>query len=488
MLEEPPIDLDAWVELLRPAAPTLMSNLQNRFLDASSTSTQRVAAARVLASYADAHLLSELLLQADASQFSMLLPGASRHKSDVIATIRQAMKHPVAGGPRDHAKRQRNLIAAFLRLECPADAEPLLSTSPDPTGRTLALLEMRDFGVPLGVVLTTFEGWKDPSARQALLLALEPYRGRDMLPHMEQDLIERLVRLLRESPHQAERSGAEWLLSRWGRAEMVDEQFRKLAETNLNVKAFSHDRDWYVTGQGQTMAVVNGPVSFSMGSPEGEPGIAHAERLITQTKIAYSFAVSVNEISMEQFRQFRANAQFAWERADPQCPANRVSFDDAIRYCRWLSAKEGIPEEEMCYPADFVASDSVLPEQRLLRTGYRLPTELEWEFTCRAGTTTPWFSGDDEEHLKAFAWFALNAGEQVRPDGSLRPNPLGIFDMLGNVAEWSHKSVPAGDYILRGGAYNQLSKGLRSAKRESQSKNGYSFTGFRIARTMVPKP
>jgi eukaryotic-like serine/threonine-protein kinase len=225
-----------------------------------------------------------------------------------------------------------------------------------------------------------------------------------------------------------------------------------------------------------------------MGSPEGEPGIAHGERLITQSKIAYSFAVSVNEITMEQFRQFRANAQFAWERADPQCPANKISFDDAIQYCRWLSAKEGIPDEEMCYPADFAASNSVLPEQRLLRTGYRLPTEIEWEYTCRAGTTTPWFWGDDEEHLKAFAWFALNAGEQVRPVGSLRPNPLGIFDVLGNVAEWCHKSVPVGDYILRGGAYNQLSKSIRSAKRESQSKNGYSFTGFRIARTIVPKP
>jgi eukaryotic-like serine/threonine-protein kinase len=65
---------------------------------------------------------------------------------------------------------------------------------------------------------------------------------------------------------------------------------------------------------------------------------------------------------------------------------------------------------------------------------------------------------------------------------------LGIFDISGNVAGWCHKSVPVGDYILRGGAYNQLSKGIRSAKRESLSKSGYSFTGFRIARTIIRKP
>jgi serine/threonine protein kinase len=488
MLNEPPIDLDAWVDLMHPAAPALVPNLRNRFLDNASTSTQRVAAARVLASYADAPLLAELLLEADASQFSMLLPGASRHKREVVAAIRRGGTNIAVGGLKDQPKRQRNLVAAFLRLESPADAQPLLSTSPDPTGRTLAIFDLRDFGVPPAVVLKTFEGWQDPAARQALLLALEPYRGRDLAPQMEQDLIERLTLLLTESPRQAERSVAEWLLGRWGRAEIVTELTRKLAGTTPRPEALSHDRDWYVTGQGQTMTVVNGPVTFTAGSPETEPGRAPNERSITQSKIDYSFAVSAREITMEQFRQFRPNAEFAWAAADPRCPANKISFDDAVQYCRWLSAKEGVSQEDMCYPADFAALDPVLPDHSLSRTGYRLPTESEWEFTCRAGTTTPWYSGNDQDQLKEFAWYALNAAEQVRPVGTLRPNPLGMFDMSGNVAEWCHSSAPVKNYILRGGAYNQMSKGLRSAKYDLMSKNGYSFTGFRIARTITRKP
>ena len=195
---------------MRPATRALIPELRNRFIDTSSTSAQRVAAARVLASYADAPLMGELLLEADASQFSILLAGASQHKEDVIAAIRQAAKHPASSALKYPAMRVRNLVAAFLRMECPADAEPLLSSSPDPTGRTFALLELRDFGVPPGVLQATFEGWKDVSARQALLLALEPYRGRDLVPRMEQDLVEWLVRVLSESKHQAERSAAEF--------------------------------------------------------------------------------------------------------------------------------------------------------------------------------------------------------------------------------------------------------------------------------------
>ena len=92
-----------------------------------------------------------------------------------------------------------------------------------------------------------------------------------------------------------------------------------------------------------------------------------------------------------------------------------------------------------------------------MRTGYRLPTEDEWELAARAGSTTRWFFGDAEEHLRHFAWCAVNSGDRMHRVGMLRPNPLGLFDILGNTSEWCHPSAATalnlekGKYVLRGG-------------------------------------
>ena len=83
------------------------------------------------------------------------------------------------------------------------------------------------------------------------------------------------------------------------------------------------------------MAVFRGPMSFTAGSPPGEPGRREQEMPVTAARIEYSFAVSVLEITMDQFLRFPKEAGFAWPKADKECPANLVSFDDATRYCRF---------------------------------------------------------------------------------------------------------------------------------------------------------
>ena len=105
---------------------------------------------------------------------------------------------------------------------------------------------------------------------------------------------------------------------------------------------------------------------------------------------------------MQQFKRFKDDKDFAIDVAhDPQCPANRISYTEAMQYCRWLSEREDIKESEMCYPAMKGASfgNGHFTNEFLMRSGSRLPTEFEWEYICKSGSLTPWFSGADESHL-----------------------------------------------------------------------------------------
>src|SRR5262249_54997040 len=142
----------------------------------------------------------------------------------------------------------------------------------------------------------------------------------------------------------------------------------------------------------------------------------------------------------------------------------------------------------------------------LRRTGYRLPTEAEWEYACRAGTTTARFYGTTADALSKYGWWLGNSEELCWPVRSLRPNPWGLFDVLRNVGEWCHDrslwyihepgeggdlepTVQATPYrAFRGGYWQQIAKNLRSAKRdEADPDKGYSYHGFRVVRTVRPE-
>jgi formylglycine-generating enzyme required for sulfatase activity len=156
-------------------------------------------------------------------------------------------------------------------------------------------------------------------------------------------------------------------------------------------------------------------------------------------------------------------------------PAVYVSWDDAVAYCKKLSEKEG--------------------------KTYRLPTEAEWEYACRAGTQTTWSFGNDEKVLGDYAWYRENTSDigegNYHQVGQKRPNPWGLYDMHGNVAEWcqdiyekdyykdSTEKDPQGpasgsSRVLRGGSWIDLSSYSRSANRIATRYHN----GFRIVREL----
>jgi formylglycine-generating enzyme required for sulfatase activity len=178
-------------------------------------------------------------------------------------------------------------------------------------------------------------------------------------------------------------------------------------------------------------------------------------------------------------------------------PAINVSHFAAMEYCRWLSAKTG--------------------------KDYRLPTEAEWEYACRAGTTTAYFFGDDPSQLGEYAWFSENSNEKPHLVGKKKPNPWGLYDMHGNVAEWCIDGYQADAYakrdpnkvavqpvnimvharfpnVVRGGSWVDEAKTLRSAARVASQRDWIrqdpqspqsiwyltdaDFVGFRIVRAV----
>ncbi len=179
----------------------------------------------------------------------------------------------------------------------------------------------------------------------------------------------------------------------------------------------------------------------------------------------------------------------------PRNPVERVSWLDAINYCNLRSRREGL---QPCYDLETL-------ECNFNANGYRLPTEAEWEYACRAGSRTRYSFGNDASQLGDYAWFKGNAGTDLHPVGQKKPNAWGLHDVHGNVWEWCHDwyseapddNAPAknptgpasGDRrVLRGGSRNSDAKDCRAASRSSETPGfadacfGAEFYGFRCVR------
>ena len=116
-------------------------------------------------------------------------------------------------------------------------------------------------------------------------------------------------------------------------------------------------------------------------------------------------------------------------KGEPESPVEQVSWLDAIRFCNVISDKEGFPPFYSIKDGEVAVPDWRGP-------GYRLPTEAEWEYACRAGRTSAFGFGDDMTKLDGYAWHSGNSRRQTHKVGSKRPNAWGLYDMHGNVGEW----------------------------------------------------
>jgi formylglycine-generating enzyme required for sulfatase activity len=230
--------------------------------------------------------------------------------------------------------------------------------------------------------------------------------------------------------------------------------------------------------------------SFLMGSPETEKGRWTDEAPQHSVTISRGFWLATNPCTQEQWQTVMSNnpSQFKGERR----PVESVTWTEAVEFCRKLTA---FAREAGALPADFA---------------FRLPTEAEWEYACRAGTTTAFNDGSDctkpegkDPALERLGWFDKNSGGETHPVGEKQPNAWGLHDMHGNVWEWCadhadwRDKVVTDTYVdgavdpvcrkgawrvVRGGSYWYSARRCRSAYRNAYGP-GYRYRnqGFRLA-------
>ncbi len=258
--------------------------------------------------------------------------------------------------------------------------------------------------------------------------------------------------------------------------------------------------------------------TFTMGSPDSEPGHQPDESPQHQVTVP-AFYMGKVEVTWDEYDQFgfkldlqrkrklglqlpqdagdavtRPTPPYAdesWGWGKEKQPVIGITQYAAVKYCEWLSARTG--------------------------KKYRLPTEAEWEYAARAGTKTAYSWGDDQAQAGEYAWFRANSEEQPHVGGQKKPNPWGLHDMHGNVAEWTRDlyakdfytpapaTAPFNDpgkalypHAVRGGSWDDDAVKLRSAARRSSTEawsrrdpqnpeslwwhTDATFVGFRVVR------
>ncbi len=219
--------------------------------------------------------------------------------------------------------------------------------------------------------------------------------------------------------------------------------------------------------------------SFTMGSPVNELEV-RPDETPHEVKISKSYYLGIYEVTQEQYDKVMGHNPSAFQGA--KNPVETVSWNEAVSFCKRLSSG---------------------PDEKLAGRVYRLPTEAEWEYACRAKNTTSYCFGDKAESLEEYAWFGEGRGGSEHPVGEKKANSWGLYDMHGNVWEWCqdwYGNYPAGDAtdpngpsegtsrVYRGGSWNGLAAHCRSAHRSSNDplRRSYSL-GFRVALSLNVK-
>jgi formylglycine-generating enzyme required for sulfatase activity len=492
------------------------TQLNERYANAPAEGKQSLAYALAEFGRADIDYLCNCIEAAFADEVDNLVHGLANSRVAALNQLKR-LNDTATAAENWQLKARLAIIALKLGEETFAAEMCQIADRPDPIQRTIFINVLGEWHGELAPITHYFKGECGPALRSGLMLGIGTMAA-SALPNAElAEITTDIKQLYVTASESIVHSAAGWILRQW----------KEVEPTLTGVDQPAVDRDWFVNQQQMTMVKIESghfvrqtlPYFVLQRITKSKNVVKHVETV----SIKKSFYLSDREVTVGQFEAFRRDcmvaeqvegnpfmsvaAKMMQDRSDfliqkglqdynhlgeghklrgANIPVVNVSWEDSIVFCNWLSQQHrGKP----CYSK---IGDKEW-EMDLSTDGYRLPTDAEWEYACRAGTTTEYRFGSDSQHLKKYAVLQTDS---PFPGGSARPNGWGLFDMNGNVWEWRHEIFgdtlverafavfPAESRIygvFRGGSYNDSKSFCRS---ESTRKDRLDFRrdvlGFRV--------
>jgi serine/threonine protein kinase/formylglycine-generating enzyme required for sulfatase activity len=428
LLNAAPQDLQAAVKNLEPHQQRAREILHAQFLKSPPASQEKLHAAFGLAGFGDVRedYLLDQLATVSVSEAKNMMTALGFARENVAQKLMERINK---GTDPDSLAR---FAAVLLHLGEPRGAQHVLAPTRNPASRTTFIHGFGSWRGNLKFLPKILQESTDSTFQSGICSALGLIEPNSLAVPERKSLEEVLAYLYRASTDGGVHSAADWALREWG-------------HTPPRLQPSPRPRagyGWFVNMHGMTMlAIKKGNLRI-----EGPDLARRAPRELSLTQSVF---ISDREVSTGLFQQFIFDPEYAPEDkptgwkvlkgSSPDMPVSQVSWFDAVMFCNWLSLREN---RKPCYKCarHNTGNAPVAGQGRWMwdrqADGYRLPTEVEWEFACRAGTNTGYSFGDDFKLLDHYGYFNRNSEGRAWPRGHKLPNLWGLFDMHGNVAEW----------------------------------------------------